>query len=276
MNVEQMSVADLLREGKQAMALALGVVGLGTRDHWADVAAEIDLRLSVGDIDEGDLEGRVQAAVKAAVDAAQMAVADKNAALKELAKAIAERDRAYQQIKNNATNLQFVQDEFNKNHPALKGEWGSDLSRGAMLLWAWAQDRVGEKADESVSEIGMAEEKTDMKGKRWSFEEKIQLVMMVKPGFKLKDAADMLGRTTGGVKSQLRALALVKNCRLTSGVVIGDVVWAERWCGSRIDQDVRSAVYGSENQAIHRSLIKDNGWVKSGYGFILPVSGKVE
>ena len=137
MNVEQMSVADLLREGKQAMALALGVVGPGTRAHWAAVAAEIDLRLSVGDIDEGDLEGRVQAAVKAAVDAAQMAVADKNAALRELAKAIAERDRAYQQIKNNATNLQFVQDEFNKNHPALVGELGSDLSHGAMLLWDW-------------------------------------------------------------------------------------------------------------------------------------------
>ena len=140
MNVKQMSVADLLREGKQAMALALGVVGPGTRDHWADVAAEIDLRLSVGDLDEDDLEGRVPAAVKAAVDAAQMAVADKNAALKELAKAIAERDRAYQQIKNNATNLQFVQDAFNKNHPALVGELGSDLSRGAMLLWAWVKE----------------------------------------------------------------------------------------------------------------------------------------
>ena len=138
MNVEQMSVADLLREGKQAMALALGSVGPETRDRWAAVTAEIDLRLSVGGIDDDDLEGRVQAAVKAAVDAAQMAVADKNAALKELAKAIAERDRAYQQLKNNATNLQFVQEEFNKNRPALVGECGSDLSRGAMLLWAWA------------------------------------------------------------------------------------------------------------------------------------------
>lgn len=137
MNVEQMSVADLLREGKQAMAVAMGSVGPDTRARWAAVAAEIDLRLSVGDIDDGDLEERVRAAVKAAVDAAQMAVADKNAALKELAKAIAERDRAHQQIKNNATNLQFVQDEFNKNHPALVGEWGQDLSRGAMLLWAW-------------------------------------------------------------------------------------------------------------------------------------------
>ena len=138
MNVEQMSVADLLREGKQAMALALGVVGPGTRAHWAAVAAEIDLRLSVGDIDEDDLEGRVQAAVKATNDA----IAQRD-------KAIAERDRAYQQIKNNATNLQFVQDAFNlqfvqdafnKNHPALVGELGSDLSRGAMLLWAWAKE----------------------------------------------------------------------------------------------------------------------------------------
>lgn len=137
MNVEQMSVADLLREGKQAMALSMGSVWPETRDRWAAVAAEIELRLSVGDIDEGDLEGRVQAAVKAAVDAAQMAVADKNAALRELAKAIADRDRAHQQIKNNATNLQFVQDAFNKNHPALKGECGSDLSHGAMLLWEW-------------------------------------------------------------------------------------------------------------------------------------------
>lgn len=140
MNVEQMSVADLLRAGKQAMALAMGSVGQGTRAHWAAVTAEIDSRLSVGSIDEGDLEGRVQAAVKAAVDAAQMAVADKNAALKELAKAIAERDRAYQQIKNNATSLQFVQEELNKNHPALVDELGSDLSRGAMLLWAWAKE----------------------------------------------------------------------------------------------------------------------------------------
>ena len=140
MNVEQMSVADLLREGKQAMALAMGSVGSDTRTRWWAVAAEIDLRLSVGDIDENDLEGRVQAAVKEAVKAAQIAVADKNAALQELAKVIAERDRAYQQIKNNATNLQFVQDALNKNHPALVGELGSDLSRGAMLLWAWAKE----------------------------------------------------------------------------------------------------------------------------------------
>ena len=137
MNVEQMSVADLLREGKQAMALAMGSVGPDTRARWAAVTAEIDSRLSMGDIDEGDLEGRVQAAVKEAVKGAQVAVADKNAALQELAKAIAESDRAYQQIKNNATSLQFVQEEFNKNHPALVGELGSDLSRGAMLLWAW-------------------------------------------------------------------------------------------------------------------------------------------
>ena len=135
MNVEQMSVADLLREGKQAMALALGVVGLVTRAHWAAVAAEIDLRLSVGDIDEGDLEGRVPAAVKAATETAMIAVAEKRAAMDELAKVIAERDRALQQIRNNATNLQFVQEEFNKNHPALVGELGSDLSHGAMLLW---------------------------------------------------------------------------------------------------------------------------------------------
>lgn len=125
MNVEQMSVADLLREGKQAMALAMGSVGPDTRASWAAVAAEIDSRLSMWDIDEGDLEGRVQAVVKATNDA----IAQRD-------KAIAERDLAYQQIKNNATNLQFVQDAFNKNHPALKGELGSDLSRGAMLLWA--------------------------------------------------------------------------------------------------------------------------------------------
>lgn len=129
MNIEQMSVADLLREGKQAMAVAMGSVGPDTRARWAAVTAEIDLRLSVGDIDEDDLEGRVQAAVKATNDA----IAQRD-------KAIAERDRAYQQIKNNSTNLQFVQDEFNKNHPALLGEWGSDLSRGAMVLWAWAKE----------------------------------------------------------------------------------------------------------------------------------------
>lgn len=127
MNVEQMSVADLLREGKQAMALALGSVGPETRDRWAAVTAEIDSRLSMGDIDDDDLEGRVQAAVKAT-----------NVATAQRDKAIAERDLAYQQIKNNATNLQFVQEEFNKNHPALVGELGSDLSRGALLLWAWA------------------------------------------------------------------------------------------------------------------------------------------
>ena len=65
MNVEQMSVADLLREGKQAMALAMGSVGPDTRGRWEAVMAEIDLRLSVGDLDEDDLEGRVQAAVAA-------------------------------------------------------------------------------------------------------------------------------------------------------------------------------------------------------------------
>lgn len=140
MNVEQMSMADLLREGKQAMAVAMGSVGPDTRARWAAVTAEVDLRLSVGDIDEGDLEGRVQAAVKAAVEAAQRAVADKNAALKELAKVIAERDYAKRQVSNNSTNLQFVQEECNKNHPALVGEWGSDLSRGAMVLWAWVKE----------------------------------------------------------------------------------------------------------------------------------------
>ena len=130
MNVEQMSVADLLREGKQAMALAMGVVGSDTRARWAAVATEIDLRLSVGDLDEDDLEGRAQAAVKATNDA----IAQRD-------KAISERDRAYQQIENNATNMQFVQDAFNKNHPALAGELGSDLSHGAMLLWAWAKEK---------------------------------------------------------------------------------------------------------------------------------------
>ena len=85
MNVEQMSVADLLREGKQAMALAMGSVGPDTRGRWAAVMAEIDLRLSVGDLDEDDLEGRVQAAVKAATETAATAVAEK-------------RDRAHRQI----------------------------------------------------------------------------------------------------------------------------------------------------------------------------------
>ena len=138
MNVEQMSAADLLREGKQAMALAMGSIGPDTRVRWEAVMAEIDLRLSVGDLDEDDLEGLVQAAVKAATETAMIAVAEKRAAMDELAKVIAERDRAHRQIRNNATNLQFVQDAFNKNHPALAGEWGSDLSRGAMLLWSWA------------------------------------------------------------------------------------------------------------------------------------------
>ena len=64
MNVEQMSVADLLRESKQAMALAMGSVGSDTRARWAAVMAEIDLRLSVGDLDEGDLEGRVNPSPK--------------------------------------------------------------------------------------------------------------------------------------------------------------------------------------------------------------------
>ena len=59
MDVEQMSAADLLREGKQAMALAMGSVGPDTRVRWAAVMAEIDLRLSVGDLDEDDLEGAV-------------------------------------------------------------------------------------------------------------------------------------------------------------------------------------------------------------------------
>lgn len=129
MNVEQMSVADLLREGKQAMALSMGSVGPETRDRWAAVTAEIDLRLSVGDLDEGELVGsgfvpewRLQNAVQQRDKAGQ------------------ERDWAKRQIKNNSTNLQFVQDEFNKNHPALVGELGSDLSRGAMLLWAWAKE----------------------------------------------------------------------------------------------------------------------------------------
>ena len=92
MNVEQMSVADLLREGKQAMALAMGSVGPDTRGRWEAVMAEIDLRLSVGDLDEDDLEGRVQAAVKAATETAMIAVAETRA------KVVAERDRAHRQI----------------------------------------------------------------------------------------------------------------------------------------------------------------------------------
>ena len=137
MNVEQMSVADLLREGKQAMALAMGSVGPDTRVRWAAVMAEIDLRLSVGDLDEDDLEGRVQSAVKAATETAATAVAEKRAAMDELSKVIAERDRAHQRIRNNAANLQFVQEAFNANHPALACEWGADLSHGALLLWDW-------------------------------------------------------------------------------------------------------------------------------------------
>lgn len=133
MNVEQMSAADLLREGKQAMALAMGSVGPDTRVRWEAVMAEIDLRLSVEDIDEDDLVGRVKAATETAV----IAVAEKRAAMGELAKVIAERDRANQQIRNNATNLQFVQEAFNADHPALAGEWGADLSHGALLLWDW-------------------------------------------------------------------------------------------------------------------------------------------
>lgn len=133
MNVDQMSAADLLREGKQAMALAIGSVGPDTWARWAAVMAEIDLRLSVGDLDEDDLEGRVAAATEAAV----IAVAEKRAAMDELSKVIAELDRAHQRIRNNATNLQFVQEAFNANHPALASEWGADLSHGAKLLWAW-------------------------------------------------------------------------------------------------------------------------------------------
>lgn len=136
MNVSQMSAADLLREGKQAMALAMGSVGPDTRVRWAAVMAEIDLRLSVDDLDEDDLEGRVAAATEAAV----IAVAEKRAAMGELAKVIAERDSAHQQIRNNATNLQFVEEAFNANHPALADELGTDLSHGAKLLWTWAKE----------------------------------------------------------------------------------------------------------------------------------------
>lgn len=130
MNVKQMSAADLLRESKQAMALAMGSVGPDTQARWSAVMAEIDLRLAVDDLDEDDLEGRVQAAVKAATETAVIAVAEKRAAMDE-------RDRAHRQIRNNATNLQFVQEAFNDTHPALAGEWGADLSRGALLLWDW-------------------------------------------------------------------------------------------------------------------------------------------
>lgn len=133
MNVKQMSAADLLRESKQAMALAMGSVGPDTQARWSAVMAEIDLRLAVDDLDEDDLEGRVQAAVKAATETAVIAVAEKRAAMDE-------RDRARRQTRNNATNLQFVQEAFNDNHPALADELGSSLSRGAMLLWAWAKE----------------------------------------------------------------------------------------------------------------------------------------
>lgn len=113
MNVEQMSVADLLREGKQAMALAMGSVGPDTRGRWAAVMAEIDLRLSVGDLDEDDLEGRVQAAVKAATETAVIAVAEKRAAMDELAKVIAERDRAHRQILEWEVDLEDDDDPAN-------------------------------------------------------------------------------------------------------------------------------------------------------------------
>ena len=39
MNVDQMSAADLLREGKQAMALAMGSVGPDTSVRWEAVMA---------------------------------------------------------------------------------------------------------------------------------------------------------------------------------------------------------------------------------------------
>ena len=136
MNVEQMSAADLLREGKQAMALAMGSVGPDTRGRWEAVMAEIDLRLSVEDIDEEDLVSRVKAATETAV----LSVAEKRAAMAELSKVIAERDSAHQRIRNNAANLQFVVEAFNANHPALADELGTDLSHGAKLLWAWAKE----------------------------------------------------------------------------------------------------------------------------------------
>lgn len=136
MNVEQMSVADLLREGKQAMALAMGSVGPDTRVRWGAVMAEIDLRLSVEDIDEDDLVGRVKAATETAV----IAVAEKRAAMDDLAKEIARRTRAEERVASNAENLQFVQDAFNANHPAMDGQWGADLSLGAKLLWLWSQE----------------------------------------------------------------------------------------------------------------------------------------
>ena len=43
MNVEQMSAADLLREGKQAMALAMGSVGPDPRGRWEAVMAEMSV-----------------------------------------------------------------------------------------------------------------------------------------------------------------------------------------------------------------------------------------
>jgi hypothetical protein len=119
MIVEQMSTADLLREGKQAMALAMGSVGPDTRARWRAVMAEIDTRLAVGDLDEDDLEGRVQAIAK------------------QRDEAIAQMNWANKRIIANSDNLQFVLEAFNANHPALKGAWGSDLSHGAKLLWEW-------------------------------------------------------------------------------------------------------------------------------------------
>lgn len=143
MIVEQMSAADLLREGKQAMTLAMGSVGPDTRARWEAVMAEIDLRLSVGDLDEDDLEGRVKAIAKQRDEA--IAERDHLSDLvdvtnEKLARVDRRRAQAEGKIINNSDNLQFVQDAFNANHPALKGQLGVDLSHGAKLLWAWAQE----------------------------------------------------------------------------------------------------------------------------------------
>lgn len=157
MNIEQMSVADLLRESKQAMTLAVGSVGPDTRARWNAVMDEIDQRLAVGYIDEDDLEGRVQAIAKQRNDREDLiysiakqrdeAIAERDhlsdlvdVTNEKLASVDRQRARAEQQIANNATNLQFVQDAFNANHPALDGQWGADLSHGAKLLWAWAKE----------------------------------------------------------------------------------------------------------------------------------------
>lgn len=269
MNVEQMSAADLLREGKQAMALAMGSVGPDTRARWNAVMAEIDLRLSVGDLDEDDLDGRLAAAA----ESVQIAEAEKRAALAALAEAVASRTRAEAKVTTNADNLQFVQDAFNANHPALDGQWGADLSHGAKLLWEWVSKASTKDAEVVIdtAEKG-AEEGTEVKRGNWTTDDKIHLLMMVKPGFTLAGAAAEMNRTVGGIKYQLDKLGLTQPMRLTNGVVFGDVAWREKWFGSRVDLVVMDFLR-AEGLGM---LVKNNAWKPADRGYILPLRGRVE